>query len=108
MDNSSYNIKIKRGELFPGMTASIAKADLRRKNGNPKTKDTENREYVQNKIIEYIEKGLSKEKAIEEIMKDPIVKEFEYLTKNGLDIRICFKNWLDARMNPRDNRNFAR
>ena len=109
MNSSYYYRKIKSGELFPGMSASMAKADLKREKGNPqKTTDTKNREYVKDKIVEYIKSGLSEEKAIEEIMKDPIVKEFEYLTKNGLDIKECFKNWVRSKMNPRKDRGFVR
>ena len=66
------------------------------------TNDTLNRDYVVREGVKYIKEGLSEEKALDKLMNDDIVKEFEYLKKNGLDIRNCFKNWINAEIkNPR-------
>ena len=32
---------------------------------------------------------------VEEILKDPIIKEFEYLTKSGTKIEVFVKNWIE-------------
>lgn len=63
------------------------------------TKDTENRQYVINKVKKYIIQGKNIEEAIELIMQEDIINSFEYLTKNGLDIRTCIKNWVTSNMN---------
>lgn len=36
------------------------------------------------------------DEAVEIALKDDVAKKFEYLTKNGLDIKQCFKNWAEA------------
>lgn len=83
-----------------GTEARKAAKEIRIKKCSEYTKefsnDTKNRDYVVREEIKYIKEGLSEEKALEKLMNDKIVKEFEYLKKNGLDIRNCFKNWINA------------
>ncbi len=58
-------------------------------------KDTHNRNYIVTKIRQYIAEGMKKEKAVERVIEEEkeVVEEFDYLTKNGLDIRVVFSNW---------------
>ena len=60
--------------------------------------DSKNREYVMKKMLGYLKDGLSEEMVLDKIMEDPISKEFEYLSKNGLDKRNCFRNWMNSVM----------
>lgn len=60
----------------------------------PRSTDSQNRSYVLSRISTYIKNGMSQEEAIDLIMKDKeILVKFEYLTKRGLDLRVCFTNW---------------
>ena len=86
----------KKYPVIPGLTAHKIQADIKPK--NKVSNDTQNRDYVARTGEKYIKEGLSEEEAIDKLMNDKIVKEFEYLTKNGLDIRNCFKNWIDKEM----------
>ena len=58
--------------------------------------DTKNREKVIRKVIQYVKEGMTKEQAIDKIIKEEkeLVENFEYLTKNGLDLKVCFNNWV--------------
>ena len=69
--------------------------DIRReeKGANPNT-DTQNRKRVMERIADYKEKGISQEEAVDLIMQDKdVLEQFNYLTRNGLDIRQCILNW---------------
>ena len=72
--------------------------EIRKKQKIEVSNDTQNRNYVVRAGVEYIKAGLSEEETLDKLMNDDIVKEFEYLKKNGLDIRNCFKNWIKAAM----------
>ena len=62
-------------------------------NLNPNT-DTQNRKRVMERIADYKEKGISQEEAVDLIMQDKdVLEQFNYLTRNGLDIRQCILNW---------------
>lgn len=65
--------------------------------------DYENRKYVKKKIAEHMEKGMSQEEAVDLIMQEDIVSQFEYLKKNGLDIRQCFLNWTNKLRNEKSS-----
>ena len=54
--------------------------------------DSQNRKYVADKVHEYMEAGKSLDEAVDLIMQDDIIKEFDYWAKNGLDVRQCVKN----------------
>ena len=56
--------------------------------------DAKNRRYVMKKIIAYINSGLSEEEALQKIMEDEVANHFDYLEKNGLDKKQCFRNWI--------------
>lgn len=73
------------------------------KQNSPETGDVANRKYVQNKIIEYVKEGLAKEDIIEKILKDPIMKQFEYLTNSGVKFEDCVTDWVENAIN-RNNR----
>lgn len=94
-------------KYIPGLSASRAAGQAYDENRTIGSDDTYNRDYVVRTIVNDIKNGLSEEKALDKIMKDPIIKQFEYLSKNGLNIRECFKDWARREIkNPR--RNFAR
>lgn len=61
--------------------------------------DEKMRKYVKRKMEEYImEERLSKEKAAELIMQNKgIVKHFSYYTKNGIDMKKMFIEWIEQR-----------
>ena len=59
-----------------------------------KSDDTKNREYVMNTLIDNISKGMTEDEALDLMMQNDVVKEFEYLQKNGCDIKECFRNWI--------------
>lgn len=54
--------------------------------------DTENRMYVIQKMREFIQEGYSLEDAANLMMKDDIMKQFDYWTKNNLDVKQCIVN----------------
>ena len=54
--------------------------------------DTENRMYVIQKMREFIQEGYSLEDAANLMMKDDIMKQFDYWTKNNLDVKQCIIN----------------
>ena len=83
---------IAKQKYIPGLSASRTAGQIYDKNRTIGSNDTYNRKYVAKTIAENIQNGLSEE-ALDKIMQDPIVKEFEYLTKNGLNLRECFKDW---------------
>lgn len=61
--------------------------------------DTENRKRVMERIEEYrqkgiCQKGICQKEAVDLIIQDKkVLEQFDYLTKNGLDIRQCILNW---------------
>lgn len=79
--------------VMPGINTRLAFRDVNDRESKIYSKDTQNRDYVVRTITSYVKNGLELEQALDKIMKDDIVKEFEYLRKNGIDIRTCFKNW---------------
>lgn len=78
---------------IPGIAMYHAEKDLRESQKPQISQDTKNRNYVVEKMTEYMQNGLTEDEAVEKIMKDPIVEQFEYLTKNKIDIRRCFRDW---------------
>ena len=85
----------RRRRYTPGLAAENTEKKVRKP--CEKSQDFHNRHYVMDKIFEYIKEGKSEEEALDLIMQDEIVKEFEYLTKNGLNLRTCFSNWVKSR-----------
>ena len=92
-------IKNSGKRTIPGLAALKIQweSDIEKKQNNKltETRDSSNRKYIRNKIIEYIKTGLTKQEIVEEILKDPIIKEFEYLTKSGTKIEVFVKNWTE-------------
>ena len=71
---------------------------------NPGKDDVKNRRNVQQKIFEYMDKGMTNEEAVDMVMQDEeIVEQFKYLKKNGLDIKQCFINWTKWKQNKKNN-----
>ena len=58
-------------------------------------RDSHNRKYIATKIRMYKKDGKSEKDAVNKVIEEEkeIVKQFDYLTKNGLDIREIFANW---------------
>ena len=56
--------------------------------------DAKNRKYVSEKIKKLIKEGMSEEKIIEEILKDEVMKNFEYLKAINSDTRVVVENWV--------------
>lgn len=94
-------------KYIPGLSASRAAGQAYDENRTIGSDDTYNRDYVVRTIVNDIKNGLSEEEALDKIMKDPIIKQFEYLSKNGLNIRECFKDWARREIK-KPRRNFAR
>ena len=89
--------KIEKHKITPGVTIdNIAYREELKRNSvaGIKTNDTKNRQYVINTIIENISKGMTEEEALDSIMQNDIVHEFEYLKNNGCNLKECFKNWI--------------
>lgn len=55
-------------------------------------KDSQNRRYVVDKVLEFMKCGKSLDEAVDLIMQDNIMKEFDYWTKNNLDVKQCIVN----------------
>ena len=92
-----------------GVEVYRAVKEVRQKIEAPISNDTQNRDYVARTGVKYIKEGLSEEEALDKMMNDDIVKEFKYLKNNGLDIRNCFKNWIEAEIKkPRRKENRSR
>ena len=92
-------ITTNRNHVIPGLVAQKIQwqtdIEKNKKNKLTETRDSSNRKYIRNKIIEYIKAGLTKQEIVEEILKDPIIKEFEYLTKSGTKIEVFVNNWTE-------------
>ena len=91
--------KTNRSRIFPGLAAQKIQwqTDIEKKQKNEltETRDSSNRKYIRKKIVEYIKGGLSKQEIVEKILKDPIINEFEYLTKSGTKIDVFINNWTE-------------
>ena len=87
------------GNCIPGLSALNAHCQLNRERKQKEnlvgTRDSSNRKYVRDKILEYIEDGLTKEEILEKVVNDPIMKEFEYLTTSGTKIEVFVNNWIE-------------
>lgn len=88
------------GNFTPGLSAQnaqhyIIKKERYEQRKNQQT-DGDNRRYIISLIQKNIEQGKTMDEAVEIALKDDVAKKFEYLTKNGLDIKQCFKNWAEA------------
>lgn len=91
-------------KYIPGLSASRAAGQAYDENRTIGSNDTYNRDYVVRTIVKDIKGGLSEEEALDKIMNDPIIKKFEYLSKNGLDIKECFRDWARRKIKkPRRN-----
>lgn len=84
-----------------GLAAQNTQYDINlNKNMENKTKKAEsddviNRRYVRGKIIEYLRSGMEKKDVVEKILNDPIMKKFDYLSKNSLNIETCVNEWVE-------------
>lgn len=69
--------------------------NMENKTKNAESDDITNRRYVRGKIIEYLRSGMEKKDVVEKILNDPIMKKFDYLSKNGLNIETCVNEWVE-------------
>lgn len=94
--------RAKENKITPGIaikrTIQYIKQDEKNKS-DTRSDDTKNRQYLVNKGIAYLKEGKNIEQALDLIMEDEVITNFEYLTKNGLDIRTCIKNWINIDKN---------
>ncbi len=91
--------RMKKGKnIIPGIASEYAKAAVKAKN-TKRSDDYENRQYVRNKILEYIKEGLVVNEIVKRILSDDVMKNFGYLEKNGLDITKCVTSWVQDAMN---------
>ena len=80
-----------------GWSVVAASEGIPKEHQESKSKDdTQNREKIVKKIIQYVKAGMTKEQAIDKVIKEEkeLVEKFEYLTKHGLDLKVCFNNWV--------------
>ena len=72
-------------------------------------KDNYNRNYITEKIVQYMSEGMQKTDAIKRVIEEEkeIVKSFEYLKDAGLDLRVVFYNWASNRICKDNNRKIA-
>ncbi len=84
---SKINQQAKREELKEYLRAEKSQKGIDR--------DSHNRQYIATKIKQYISEGIKEDEAIEKVIQEEkeVVDQFNYLTKNGLDIRKIFSNW---------------
>lgn len=94
------NLKIytKGGNRRAGMFSDFDVKKLHEE--NPADKDKRNRHNVRMKIQKFIDGGKTLDEAVEILSKDEeILKQFEYLTKNGLNLATIFKTWYKPHIN---------
>ena len=89
---------IKKGNAIPGLSAKNTQYFIEREEKRKRlpNEDQANRQYVQNKIKQYIEQGMQQKEIVERILNDSIMEKFEYLTRNGLDIKLCVTDWVQS------------
>lgn len=76
---------------------------IERKKESATDKDRENRSRVLRQIEEAVSKGENLDKVVEKLANnDEITKQFEYLTRNGLDLRRIFKSWYESSQKSKD------
>lgn len=81
-----------------GWSVVAASEGIPKEHQESKSKDdTQNRVKVIKKVAQYVKEGMTKEQAIDKIIKEEkeLVENFEYLTKHGLDLKVCFNNWVN-------------
>ncbi len=82
-------------KVRPGLGINFAYQEvLQKAERTPKIydKDSQNRRYVVDKVLEFMKCGKSLDEAVDLIMQDDIMKEFDYWTKNNLDVKQCIVN----------------
>ena len=82
--------------IEPSINANQMARQINRDKKNKASQDTQNRKYVIDKSIALLQQGKSIEEVMNEIMEDDIIQEFQYLAKNGLDIRNTIRQWVEA------------
>ncbi len=81
----------KNGRYIPGSSNNFSVIE---KNENPADKDTDNRKRVLKSIEEHIKNGKTLEEAAEIISSnEEIKKQFEYLTRVGIELSKTFESW---------------
>lgn len=89
---------IKKWNAIPGLSAKNTQyfIEIEKRRESLQNEDQENRRYVRNKIKQYIELGMQQKEIVEKILNDSIMEKFEYLTRNGLDIKLCVTDWVQS------------
>ncbi len=86
----------RKGMKRPGYNVSFVK--IERAKENVTENDTQNRLHV----VEEIEKGIREGKSMDEILDalcsdEEINKQFDYLKRNGLNLRTIFASWYESK-----------
>ena len=92
---------------IPGLSANYVQKLIKKEESmQNKTvnQDTQNRKYVIQKVNEFMQEGRSIEEAVDLIMKDDIIKEFDYWVKNNLDVRQCIINLVTSNSKNRNRK----
>ena len=100
-----YEWKKRHDRTVKGLSVKNALGGMAEKKQTITSSDTQNREYVRQRIIELSKEGLSKEKILEILLQDPIISEFNYFTKQGIDIKNIFISWIESHYNKSNNSN---
>lgn len=79
-----------------GITSRIIDIELKKdmKANKKEPTDGDSRNYIIKLMEENIKNGKTEEEAIEIAMNDIVAERFNYLEKNGLNKKECFRNWI--------------
>ena len=78
----------RRPGLFSSFNVQMPKED------GPAKKDKENRNYVLQTIVKHMRNGGNLDDILDSLCSDEeINKQFEYLKRNGIEIRTTFASW---------------
>ena len=94
----------KSGRKRPGYNAGFIIPEQKRMSATDT--DRKNRSRVLRQIEEAVSKGEDLDKVVERLASDnEINKQFEYLTRNGLDLKGIFKSWYESSQKNKDEVN---
>ena len=113
-EKKDYNPRMAWGRTIEMIEDEIKKEQLVKrlkveKSNKGLDRDTHNRAYISTKIRQYIEEGMKKSDAVLRVIDEEpeIVKQFEYLERAGLDLRVVFYNWVSGRQGPKVDKTFS-
>ena len=97
---STYKKKLR---YKPG-TESIKAATQVHDDNRVISDDGKNRKHILKKIKKLIKEEMPEEKIVEEILKDDVMKKFEYLKKINPDIKVFVENWVNDAINKKNKK----